>query len=99
MSRLPSAVFIIARLCPDVSVRNPQLFLNAKRAKHFSGYHPWVMEHAVVPPAAELPAGQIVDFHFPDGRWIGRGVYNPHSRIRLRLYQWDSIPVRQWSVG
>jgi 23S rRNA (cytosine1962-C5)-methyltransferase len=25
----------------------------------------------------------------PGGGWIGRGIYNPSSRIRVRLYQWD----------
>jgi len=70
-------------------VRNPQLFLNVKRARNFKGYHPWVMERSVVEPSSALAAGQVVDLLFPDGRWIGRGVYNPHSRIRVRLYQWD----------
>ncbi len=70
-------------------MRYPQLFLNVKKARNFKGYHPWVMERSVIEPAASLEAGQIVDLLFPDGRWIGRGVYNPTSRIRVRLYQWD----------
>lgn len=73
----------------DDSVRYPQVFLNVKKARNFKGYHPWVMERSVIPPSAELEAGQIVDLLFTDGRWIGRGVYNPASRIRVRLYQWD----------
>lgn len=70
-------------------MRYPQVFLNIKKARNFKGYHPWVMERSVIQPSAEIKAGQIVDLLFPDGRWIGRGVYNPHSRIRVRLYQWD----------
>lgn len=39
-----------------------------------------------MPPAA----GSIVDLVLPDGRWVGRGVYNPASRIRVRVYQWSN---------
>jgi len=43
-----------------------------------------------VPP----PPGSIVELVAPDGRWLARGVYNPHSRIRVRVYQWvDSGPM------
>ncbi len=70
-------------------MRYPQVFLNVKKARNFKGYHPWVMERSVIPPSVGIEAGQIVDLLFPDGRWIGRGVYNPTSRIRVRLYQWD----------
>ncbi|MCA9134237.1 MAG: class I SAM-dependent rRNA methyltransferase [Planctomycetales bacterium] len=70
-------------------VRNPQLFLNVKKAKNFNGYHPWVLNRSIIEPSAPLEAGQVSELLFSDGRWIGRGVYNPHSRIRLRLYQWD----------
>ncbi len=71
-------------------MRYPQLFLNVKRARNFKGYHPWVMDRSVIEPSAPLSAGETVELLFPDGRWIGRGVYNPHSRIRVRLYQWDA---------
>ncbi len=71
-------------------MRYPQLFLNVKKARSFKGYHPWVMDRSVIEPSAPLSAGETVELLFPDGRWIGRGVYNPHSRIRVRLYQWDS---------
>lgn len=71
-------------------MRYPQLFLNVKKARNFKGYHPWVMDRSVIEPSAPLVAGETVELLFPDGRWIGRGVYNPNSRIRVRLYQWDA---------
>jgi 23S rRNA (cytosine1962-C5)-methyltransferase len=83
-SKLCNAVFFLV-----VPVRYPQVFLNVKKARNFKGYHPWVMDRSLIEPAAPIEAGQIVDLLFSDGRWIGRGVYNPHSRIRLRLYHWD----------
>lgn len=65
-----------------------QLFLNAKRARHFDGRHPWVLQDSVIEPTVALEAGQTVELLNTNGSWIGRGVYNPNSRIRVRLYQW-----------
>lgn len=70
----------------------PQLFLNSKLARHFDGRHPWVLSRSVIEPTSAIQAGQIVELVQPSGGWIGRGVYNPHSRIRVRLYQWERSP-------
>lgn len=67
----------------------PQLFLNTTKAKHFDGRHPWVLNRSVVDPTAPLEPGAVVELLQPNGSWIGRGIYNPHSRIRIRLYQWE----------
>ena len=66
-----------------------QLFIDSKKAKNFSGHHPWVLEKSVVAPAVPLATGQIVDLMTTGGGWVGRGVYNANSRIRVRLYLWD----------
>ncbi len=68
---------------------NPQIFFDSKRSRSFNGFHPWVREHALVEPTAGLDPGQIVELMSPGGGWVGRGIYNPASRIRVRLYQWD----------
>jgi 23S rRNA (cytosine1962-C5)-methyltransferase len=67
----------------------PQLFLNTRKAGSFLGQHPWVLEKSIIDPTVPLEPGTIVDLMHPKGHWIGRGVYNPLSRIRVRLYQWD----------
>lgn len=66
-----------------------QLYLNTKRAKRFDGRHPWVLQHSVIEPTAQPAPGSVVDLLHPSGNWIGRGIYNPNSRIRIRLYQWN----------
>ena len=66
----------------------PQIVLNSRTAKRFDGRHPWVMERSLVAPAAEISPGSVVDLVHPTGQWIGRGIYNPHSKIRIRVYQW-----------
>src|SRR2546430_11764984 len=36
-------------------------------------------------PADRLPSGSLVDIVDKDNQWVGRGLYNGHSRIALRM--------------
>jgi 23S rRNA (cytosine1962-C5)-methyltransferase len=56
-----------------------------KTPKRFS--HPWVFQKMVERPNAEMRPrnGSVVDLVDTDGSWIGRGLYNGHSRIGVRL--------------
>src|SRR3954470_24743181 len=47
--------------------------------------HPWIFQKMVERPAVRLPPGTVVDILDRDGRWVGRGFYNGHSRITLRV--------------
>ncbi|MCR9293493.1 MAG: class I SAM-dependent rRNA methyltransferase [bacterium] len=67
---------------------HPQLFLDSRQARNFDGRHPWVLQRSVVEPTVSPETGEIVELLQPNGSWIGRGIYNAHSRIRIRLYQW-----------
>jgi 23S rRNA (cytosine1962-C5)-methyltransferase len=51
--------------------------------------HPWIFQKMVEKPAAKLAGGSIVDILDRDGQWVGRGFYNGHSRIALRLLTAD----------
>jgi len=52
--------------------------------------HPWVFQKMVEKPATRLPPGTVVDIVDRTGRWVGRGFYNGHSRIALRILTTDS---------
>jgi 23S rRNA (cytosine1962-C5)-methyltransferase len=52
--------------------------------------HPWIFQKMVEKPASRLPGGCVVDILDRDGQWVGRGFYNGHSRIALRLLTTDS---------
>jgi 23S rRNA (cytosine1962-C5)-methyltransferase len=41
-------------------------------------------------PATRLPPGSVVDVVDRDGQWAGRGFYNGHSRIALRVLTADA---------
>jgi 23S rRNA (cytosine1962-C5)-methyltransferase len=51
--------------------------------------HPWVFQKMVEKPATRLPGGTVVDVHDRDDLWVGRGFYNGHSRITLRVMTAD----------
>jgi 23S rRNA (cytosine1962-C5)-methyltransferase len=51
--------------------------------------HPWVFQKMVEKPATRLPPGSVVDVIDRDGQWAGRGFYNGHSRIALRILTAD----------
>ncbi|WP_066098750.1 class I SAM-dependent rRNA methyltransferase [Xanthomonas massiliensis] len=49
--------------------------------------HPWIFQKLVEKPAAKPKPGSIVDVVGVDGEWIGRGFYNGHSRIAVRILE------------
>lgn len=52
--------------------------------------HPWIFQKMVEKPATRLPAGSLVDIVDREGAWVGRGFYNGHSRITLRVLTADA---------
>jgi 23S rRNA (cytosine1962-C5)-methyltransferase len=51
--------------------------------------HPWIFQKMVEKPAQRLHSGTVVDIVDRDGQWVGRGCYNGHSRIALRVLTAD----------
>ena len=47
--------------------------------------HPWIFQKMVEKPAERIPPGSVVDIVDRDNQWAGRGFYNGHSRISLRV--------------
>jgi 23S rRNA (cytosine1962-C5)-methyltransferase len=75
-----------------VTVSDQPIPLRLKPSRHFPflARHPWVHAHALAEDGRELTCGQVVDLVDHDGNWISRGVVNPASRLRIRLYGFDS---------
>ncbi len=56
--------------------------------------HPWIFQKLVEKPAQKPKPGSIVDVVGVDGEWIGRGFYNGHSRIAVRILETHpEVPV------
>src|SRR5438093_13394442 len=72
---------------PEESAATPLPQVRLKIARRSA--HPWIFQKMVEKPAARLPAGSVVDVLDRDGQWVGRGFYNGHSRIALRVLTAD----------
>lgn len=72
-----------------------RVVLKKGRARPFHFRHPWVFDGAIArvesgqggePPAAGVEAVLVDDRGTP----IARGLFNPDSHLRLRLYSWEA---------
>jgi 23S rRNA (cytosine1962-C5)-methyltransferase len=70
---------------PSPAGNIPQVRLKIARRSS----HPWIFQKMVEKPLVRLPGGSVVDIIDRDNQWIGRGFYNGHSRIALRLLTTD----------
>src|SRR5438445_12893253 len=55
--------------------------------------HPWIFQKMVEKPAKRIPGGSVVDIVDRDNQWVGRGFYNGHSRIALRVLTNDAAEL------
>ncbi|MCS6977690.1 MAG: class I SAM-dependent rRNA methyltransferase [Gemmatales bacterium] len=63
----------------------PQIRLKIERRSA----HPWIYQKMVEKPSRKVPNGSVVDVVDRTGTWIGRGFWNGHSRISLRILTTD----------
>lgn len=57
--------------------------------------HPWVYKRQIARPDPSIKPGSLVPILDPDNRFIGRGYYNPHSDIAVRIVTFHDEPVDQ----
>jgi 23S rRNA (cytosine1962-C5)-methyltransferase len=67
----------------------PRLVLKPRRAGPFFNRHPWVFAGAIERVEGDPVAGDVIDVVSNTGNFVARGLYNPVSRIRVRLYSWS----------
>jgi 23S rRNA (cytosine1962-C5)-methyltransferase len=63
--------------------------LRRGKAGPFLGRHPWVYESAIDRLEGAVGQGEVVELVSDKRKFIARGLFNPHSRLRIRLYSWD----------
>jgi 23S rRNA (cytosine1962-C5)-methyltransferase len=68
----------------------PRVILHPRRARPFYGRHPWVFAGAVASIEGNPEDGAEVDLVSHTGQFVARGLYNSQSKIRVRLYSWNS---------
>ena len=69
-----------------------QVRLAPTRAVEVPG-HLWIYAGYVASVSGEPVAGDVVDVLAPNGRFIARGLYNPASKIRVRIMTSENEPI------
>ncbi|MCA9015613.1 MAG: class I SAM-dependent rRNA methyltransferase, partial [Planctomycetaceae bacterium] len=67
----------------------PRVTLKPRRALPFFGRHPWVFAGAISKIEGSPETGAEVILQSDKGEFIARGLFNPNSNIRVRLYAWE----------
>lgn len=57
--------------------------------------HLWIYAGYVEEVSGELISGDVVDVMAPNGRFYARGLYNPASKIRVRILTFDDKPITE----
>lgn len=70
-----------------------RVILKPRRARPFFARHPWVFDTSIHRVEGDPTAGAEVEVVSSEGRFIARGLFNPGSTIRVRLYRWDEGPL------
>ena len=83
-----------ARPVDEPGLPTATVLVKAKRARPFFGRHPWVLDTAIERVEGTPADGDVVDLATHEGRFIARGIWNASSRLRVRLYAFDSgVPL------
>lgn len=70
-----------------------RVVLKPRRARPFFARHPWVFANSIARIEGPADPGAEVDVFSHEGGFIARGLFNPNSAIRVRLYRWDQGPL------
>ena len=71
-----------------------QIRLSRARAIEEPG-HLWIYAGYVESVSGEPAAGDVVDVLAPNGRFFARGLYNPASKIRVRILTFEDEPITE----
>jgi 23S rRNA (cytosine1962-C5)-methyltransferase len=70
-----------------------RVVLKPRRARPFFARHPWVFVNSIDRVDGSAVAGDEVVVVSHEGTFVARGLFNPRSGIRVRLYRWDDAPL------
>ena len=77
----------------DTHASLPRVVVKPRRARPFFARHPWVFVTSIARVEGDPPPGDEVEVFSHEGQFIARGLFNPQSAIRVRLYRWDGGPL------
>jgi 23S rRNA (cytosine1962-C5)-methyltransferase len=66
-----------------------KVHLKRKIAARIANGHPWIFANEVEKVEGDPGPGSIVEVYFADGKFAGKGYFNPQSQIIVRLLTQD----------
>lgn len=69
------------------------MYLKAGREKSILRRHPWVFASALQTPDVDIASGSTVDLVAPNGEFLARASFSPHSQIRARVWTFNNEEV------
>src|SRR5690606_3118321 len=85
--------FLRPARAPRLEPMKPAVHLDPRGSSAARARHPWIFSGAVARVVGDPEAGAEVDVLGADGAFLGRGLFNPHSQIRVRLYTEADEPL------
>lgn len=72
--------------------------LKPRRSRPFFARHPWIFADSIARVEPKPANTEEVSVYSHEGAFIARGLINPESKLRIRLYRWDdsSLDSRFW---
>lgn len=67
----------------------PSVILRGDRVKAMTRKHPWIFSKAIKKVVGDPLIGETIDVLDPDGNWLARASYSPHSQIRARVWTFE----------
>lgn len=67
----------------------PAIIIKADRVKAIKRKHPWIFSKAIKKVDGDPKLGETVDVLAPDGQWLAKAAYSPHSQIRARIWTFN----------
>jgi 23S rRNA (cytosine1962-C5)-methyltransferase len=71
----------------------PRVFIKPRRSRPFFARHPWVFVTSIERVEGDPSPGSEVDVFSHEKKFIARGIFNPSSAIRVRLFRWSQVAL------
>ncbi len=71
------------------------IHIKADRIKAIKRKHPWIFSKAIKKVVGDPKVGETIDVLTPDGQWLAKAAYSPHSQIRARVWSFEQADINQ----
>jgi 23S rRNA (cytosine1962-C5)-methyltransferase len=82
-------------MAPSLPLPTGRVRLSSQHGDPRSTGHPWIYAGHITETVGTSQAGDVVDVYSSTKQFVGRGFYNPHSKIRVRLVTYRDEPINE----